>query len=254
MKIKPETVELARTVQRVPRLDFIRSVWRYVMGEHVTFIGATQSGKTTLAFQLLDATTSTDLQGVVLVMKPKDDVPATWMKRLGYKRVNTWPPITASRFHPSKPRGWVVWPKLGDIEADDSRLRTVFHAVFRENYSGSAKRKTGGRIIFADEVTGLVDLGGHLPSDLNSTWMRGSSMRLGMWAATQRPFYAPMHAYNAARHLFLHRDDDERNLKRYTEIGGVDPALIWQVVTTQLNLHEFLYIRKTDRTMCIVEA
>lgn len=239
-------------VQVVERTEFITRRFRYKAGEHVTLIGRTQSGKTTLAFQLLDKVSSPDLPAIVLVMKPRDAVPAQWMDKLGYKRIAHWPPITASRWDPRKPRGWVLWPKLGNIRQDDATLRKEFDAALTDSYSNSAKRSNGGRIIFADEVTGLTkDLG--LEKELNSIWMRGSSMHLGLWAATQRPFYAPLYAFNGANHLFLHRDDDKRNVDRYREIGGVDPELVRQI-TMSMREHQFLYIRKTDHTMCVVDA
>jgi hypothetical protein len=91
-----------------------------------------------------------------------------------------------------------------------------------------------------------------LGPELDAIWMRGSSMGLGLWAATQRPFHAPLHAYNAPVHIFLHRDPDLRNMQRYQEIGGVDSRLVRSIVS-QLQLHQFLYIRRTDYTMCVVD-
>lgn len=241
-----------RQVEVVDRQEFIQRRFRHRMGEHVTLIGKTQSGKTTLAFQLLDKVTTPALQAIVLVMKPRDAVPAEWMDRLGYRRTRHWPPLSSSRFVPKRPRGWVLWPKLGNIDRDNAVLRTEFRNALSDSYSNSARRRTGGRIIFADEVVGLTQQL-KLGDELDAIWMRGSSMHLGLWVATQRPFHAPLHAYNAATHLFLHRDEDRRNVDRYRDIGGVDPDLVRDIVGT-MDLHQFLYIRKTDHTMCIVDA
>jgi hypothetical protein len=241
-----------RMVDVIDRQEFIHNRWKYKAGEHVTFIGKTQSGKTTLALELLDVTITPKLQTIILVMKPRDKVPAEGMKALGLKRVRTWPPPNASKWYPKPPRGWVLWPKLGNIKRDNVVLRQQFDRALTESYAAGARRNGSNRIIFADEVTGLSkELS--LEPELNAIWMRGSAMGLGLWAATQRPFYAPMYAYGAAVHLFLHRDTDKRNTDRYREIGGVDPDLVRQV-TNSMDEHQFLYIRRTDNRMCIVDA
>jgi hypothetical protein len=239
-------------IRSYPRDVFVGSVWQYRPGEHVSFVGKTQSGKTTLAFQLLDATATPALPVVVLVMKPKDATPERWGRTLGIKRVRTWPPPTAHPWAPQKPRGWLLWPKMGDIRRDADELAEQFDNALSDSYSRTAKKRGGDRIVFADEVVGLAaELG--LRAELDAVWMRGSSMGLGLWAATQRPFYAPLNMYSQAVHLFLHRDPDKNNRDRLKNIGGVDPKLI-ESVMTQMQEHQFLYIRRTDYTMCVVDA
>jgi len=242
-------------VEVIPRAEFLHEVWDYRPGEHVTLIGHTQSGKTQLGFELLEQTVKPDLPAIVLVMKPKDPTPTRWGKRLGFKTITTWPPPSANRAVRSitKPRGWVVWPKLGNIREDNLTLRMVFESALAESYAQAAKRKGAqDRIIFVDEIIGVSKQLG-LEIELDAIWMRGSSMGLGLWAAGQRPFNMPLHAYNAAAHLFLHKDPDERNIQRYKEIGGIDPDVVQQV-TRQLALHEFLYIRRRDYSMAVVAA
>lgn len=243
-------------VEIIGREEFVTNRFDYNAGEHVTFIGYTQSGKTTLAFELLDEVTSKELQAVVLVMKPKDKVPDTWKKKLKYRRIRDWPPTNASPNYPNRlrPRGWVLWPKLGDIDEDDVILRRVFRHALKENYSIAAHKRAPGRIIFADEIVGLdKELG--LDRELKAIYMRGSGMGVGMWAATQRPFEAPLFCYNAARHLFLHHDTDRRNIDRYRQIGGgFDPDKIQHITMNVLEEHQFLYLRKGPKAMCIVDS
>ena len=59
-------VESARPVV-IGREEFLADYWTYKSGEHVTLIAPTQSGKTTLAFQLLARSAGPSLPAVVLV-------------------------------------------------------------------------------------------------------------------------------------------------------------------------------------------
>lgn len=248
-------------IAELERDEFLDEYWNYQAGEHVTVLGPTQSGKTTLAFQMLHKVTpKTDtyplpkdyIQGVVLVMKPRDEVPEAEMKKLQYKKVTSWPPASSTRWHPRQPPGWVVWPKLGNIETDDAKLTRVFDTVYKTLYAETAKKKARPKIIFCDEIVGITkELG--LERRVKAVFMRGSSMGLGQWSASQRPFEVPLLAYNSPTHLFIHRDDDKRNRDRYREIGGIDKDMI-ESVMREMELHEFLYFNRKERSVSIITA
>lgn len=238
-------------VVEIPRQEFLTDYWDYRAGEHVTTLGFTGSGKTTLDLQLLGHIPPT-IKPVILVMKPRDATVTKWQKTLGLQRVGSWPPPSANRFYPNPPNGWVLWPKLGDVDRDDDVLEAQFSAAIKDLYHQSARRKDdgSGRIIFADEVVGLCkELG--LERQLKGVWTRGRSMGLGLWAASQRPAEVPLLAYNSAEHLFIHSDPDKRNLDRLKEIGGFDSQLIFNTLKA-IDRHEFLYVCKRDYTACVV--
>lgn len=246
------------TVERIGRDEFIADYWDYRIGEHVSFVADTQMGKTTLAFQLMQLDTRPEgPQGLIFVMKPDDPTVRDWIKPLGYKRIKSWPPpLTHGRLPKVRqPAGWVLWPSLGDIEDDDDILYREFAHALGDSYRAGARKGGARRILFCDEILGMVDLG--LKSRLNKIWQQGSGMRLGLWAATQRPFTAPPHMYSAARHLFIAVDQDKRNRDRFREIGGVDPDVIayyTDPANEQMAIFEFLYINRRDRTIAIIEA
>lgn len=238
----------------IPRDVFLSRYWDYEDGQHVTILGKTGSGKTFLGFQLLNASISKERPGVVLVMKPRDDTVVTWQKRLNLRRVPHWPPPRI-RNKLDKPRGYVLWPPLGDFDRDDDVLRTEFDRCFRESYAQAARKNGEPRVLFADEVVGISkDLG--LERSLKRLWMRGRSLGIGLWAATQRPFDAPLLAYQAPEHLFIAADPDSRNRERLGQIGGFDSDLIEHIVhpaNRVLGRNEFLYLGREAHVMAIVQ-
>lgn len=239
----------------IGRDEFLRHYFQYKPGEHLTLLGPTQSGKSTLAFQLLKVTTYPRLPGVVLVMKPRDPVVTDMAQKLDYQIVRDWPPPlhlrrkvkTRGKVEIQQPPGFMVWPKhTFDAERDDAHMAAVFHRTLMGNY------RRGDNVIFADEIYGLSkEL--RLERDLNAIWSRGSAMGCGLWASSQRPYAIPQWAYSSPQHIFLANDPDKRDRDRFREIGGVDPDLI-EHVTKTLPKYHWLYIRRTGPEMAIISA
>lgn len=246
---------MSRTLPAVAvfdRDDFLTRRWKYAAGEHVSFIAPTTSGKTTLAYQLLGESATPDLPALVVCMKPRDAVVSKWNRELGFMRVRSWPPPPTS--WPRNPPGFTLWPKTTkDFHRDDAALREEFVTALRFTYE---RRRPGGFrkgpwIFFADEVLGLTkDL--RMGQELDSCWTRGASNGLGVWAATQAPAHVSLHMYSACHHLFLSREPDKRRRDRFSEIGGVDPDLVKATVARLLKF-QWLYIRRSDGAMCIVD-
>jgi len=241
-------------IAQIPRQLFLDRYWRYEDGQHVTILGRTGAGKTYLGFQLLNASISKERPGVVLVMKPRDKTVVDFMTKYKLRRVKHWPPPIVRR-KLDKPRGWVLWPPLGDFDRDDEVLRSEFDRCFRESYVQAARRNGEPRALFVDEVVGVAkEL--RLEASLNRLWMRGRSLGIGLWAATQRPFHAPLLAYQAPEHLFIAKEPDKRNRQRLGEIGGFDSDLIESIVdpaTGVLGNHQFLYLGREEHVMAIID-
>jgi hypothetical protein len=175
-------------------------------------------------------------------MKPRDEVVVDWSKLAGFRKTETWPPLVQRAVRKKgggfgkKQRGWVFWPRhsLSDIKRDNKMLAREFGKILTECY------KKGDRIVFADEVVGLSkELG--LEEELTAIWSRGGSMGCGLWAASQRPYHAPLLMYSSSAHLLIFRDDDKRSTDRYDEIGGIDGDVV-KTTVRGLKRHEFLYI------------
>lgn len=234
------------TVRSYQRDVFLSRVWRYQQGEHVTLIAPTGGGKTYLAQQLLDGTVRPEAPAVTLVMKPRDKEARKLARRPEWRRVRSWPPPPGQRLWRPSTAGYVLWPKHSfDPDVDEPAHYQIFRQALLHSY------KKGGRVIFADELYSLVhELG--LRRELVTLWTKGRSMGTGLWGATQRPRDVPLHAYSQAEHLFLAYDPDASARERYAEIGGVDPRII-SGTTSQLPQYWWLYIRRADRTMCVIE-
>jgi len=236
-------------ILRVPRAEFIEERWDYRAGEHVTILAPTGNGKTTLAYQLLNATATEQLPAVSLVMKPKDATAVQFTKAAGFRRVAQWPPVP-SPWHPQKSRGYTLWPRhqMRDHEATLDHQAHVFHEALVDSYA------RGRRILFGDELYSLDNELG-LRSDLVCIWTKGRSMACGLWGASQKPSHVPLWAYSQATHLFLSWDPDIRAQQRYGEIGGMDTDLI-RAGLAQLDEFEWVYIHRAGRrsSICIVEA
>lgn len=233
------------TILTFPRDEFVRERWHYEAGQHVTILGPTGSGKTHLAYELLAETATPKMQGVVLVMKPRDSTSTRWAKKSNFRRIYQWPPLRLP--YMEKPPGYLLWPKATlNVDRDNAIMQVQFQRALNEAYASRQKW-----IVFADEIAGLThDL--DLDTTLNALWTRGRSMDAGLWAASQRPTHISRLAYTSPSHLFLAYTADTEARKRLGQIGGrIDPKLVIHGIE-QLRKYQWLYIDE-DGLICIVD-
>ncbi|HEY6563252.1 MAG TPA: hypothetical protein VIY86_02040 [Pirellulaceae bacterium] len=256
-KLAPEGKEIVE----YDRDFFFDRVWDYGPGERVSILGPSGAGKGVLSFQALEATVTPEIQPVIFVTKGNDETITTWAKGLNYKILKNWPP-PFNPFESTPPAGYVLWPPEDENSyANTLRIqREIFVRALNDIYNFLKRQKRRpkdkrlkGMIAVIDEMSEVADEM-NLDDQVERFYRRGRSNFAGMWGESQLPIGLPGVVYSSADHLFLAYMPDERYRKRFAEIGGgVDSKLI-EEVTLRLPQWWWLYVRRADRTMCIVRA
>lgn len=207
--------------------------WR--QGEHVTLVGPTGCGKTTLALGMLPSRRYV----VAIGTKPKDRTLAA-LSRQGYRRVarpDEWPPPMAGR-EPAWPRV-LFWPRFTrpeDVPAQRAGIEHVLRSTFA----------SGGWCVFADELRYITQFLG-LQSITELMWLQGRSIGLSLVSCSQRPAWVPLEAFSQATHVVMWRATDRRDVQRLSDIGGIDVERVRHVMALEpdrggLGKHDFLYM------------
>jgi hypothetical protein len=218
-------------IDRIEWAEFESNLLWY-QGEHVSLIGPTGGGKTTLALSLLKRRKL----AVILCTKPKDTtITGFQSKNREYRRLTNW-----SQRH-ERDKRVILWPPCRSVE-DQDKQRQVMRAAIREIF-----QKDGCWCIMADEIRYLCkNLG--LEREFNLLWLQGRSLDISLVSATQRPAWVPLEMYSQATHLFFWQNSDRRDLQRLGGLGGISPKVIVDEVES-LAKHEVLYVNTRDRTM-----
>lgn len=244
--LAPLGVQDSHPVPFIPWSEFLaRFQWR--QGEHVTVVGPTGTGKTTLIRAILPKRYAAGAAVAVLATKPRDANLESWARHDNLTTIRSWPPRAPQWWRPPadivNPDGsttpWdhrlMVWPRpigleLGQVDEHIAQThRDAFTSMYWE----------GGWCIVAEELWELSRLG--LDREMSQVWTQGRSAGLSLVGGTQRPVSIPLFAYNNASHLFMFRDNDEVNLKRLQGIGGMSGKVLAESVRS-LRGHDVLYI------------
>lgn len=234
------------------RREFASERFDYKPGNHVVFGGPTQHGKTTLAFDLLEFCATPECPAYVAVSKPRDPTTEQAGKRLGFRRVDNWPPTRkVQEMLNGYPPGYLVWPRFGDLDTDADRAADITARLIADRYAAGVRRKRG-ILVMDDTMVKSRILG--LDREMTTILAMSGAMGLGQWVFVQKPTDSgrtSVWSYGNAEHLFITFDPDRKNQQRYDEIGGVDPQLVAKATRT-LKPYQFLYIKRTGGFMCVV--
>jgi DNA polymerase III delta prime subunit len=207
--------------------------WKWKQGEHVTLIGPTGCGKTTVARAILDRRQHV----AVVATKPRDPVVSS-LRRRGYDTIRKWPPsVLQSRV--------VFWPRIErmtDVHAQAVAIDAMLNDVYL----------AGSWCLYFDElryVTETLKLKGLL----ELLWQQARALNVSIVAGAQRPAHIPLMAYSQATHFYLWNTGDDRDLARVADFGRAPARMIRDELAT-LDRHEVLYLDAVTGTAYVTEA
>lgn len=215
--------------------EFQRETWNahlrrlnWSQGEHVLLSGPTSSGKTTMMRQLVERRSHV----VIFVSKMKDPTFRSEFK--GWERLTDWPK--------GGPKPWqkriLLWPKPGNTLTD---TKLVQRDVFKRALDEIARQ--GNRCVVIDESLMMNDpriLG--LGNEIGMLHYYGRSAGISMVDLTQRPAWIPVVIYSNVTHAYIAKTRDRNDLKRLSELGGLDARQIGNNLSRLPDRHDFVYL------------
>lgn len=222
---------VAEQIPEITWADFNRGFdWR--QGEHVSLIGPTGSGKTTLMNTFLERRALV----CAFANKPKDETMDQLAKRPGWKVVSKFPGYSEDD------KRIILWPK-GKSIADFQEVQS------RAYYDALSKIWDIGYYCVAFDEVRYICENLKLKKWMELYWMQARSLKISVVAGTQRPAYVPLTMFDQATHLFFWCDNDERNLNRIGGLGATNSKLIREVVS-HLPPRTVLYLNTRTGYMC----
>lgn len=203
--------------------------------EHVTIVGPTGQGKSVLCTSLLVERGRVRGSSIVaLVTKPRDRTMTALGKQPGWNIIRRWPPGYGQE-------RVLFWPRFGDVRTVTARHAEVFRSVLEDIFHER------NRIVYLDEAYYLSDDLG-LKDLLTKFWQMGRSQNLILVAGTQRPVAVPRPMFSECSWFIAFRTADRDELRRVSEIGGVDNAHLREVMKG-LQPHEFVVVQTRTGNM-----
>jgi len=211
--------------KRVSWEDFLAFYFRWEQGEHVTLIGPTGQGKTTLALSILQ------MRDFVLAIATKQRDPVLYtLEGMGYQRVTKFGEQPAD----VKPKIVLAANLPRGTESLPTQKRVVHDAL-------TTVYIQGGWTVYLDEA-----------SEVELLWQQGRSSGISVVAAAQRPVFVPLSAFSQATHLFLWRTSDRRDLDRIGALGSHDSRAISAEVAS-LPRYTVLYVNTRDNVKVVTQ-
>jgi hypothetical protein len=203
----------------------------WYQGEHMTCIGPTKSGKTTLIRELMKRAyvKNTHPWQVITVSKRKDEVLDTF-KGEGFIRFPKWEVPDPELY----PKVMLAPPLMSAARRGEqaSAFETGLNRIFKQ----------GGWLVYLDEMKHLADYL-RLDKDIELLLHAGRSAGISVVSSVQRPRHVPLMAYDQADHLIIWEARDGNIRKRLGEIGGkADPDVIEHGLRQLPDRHSFLYV------------
>ena len=248
------------SLPRISRDDFLADLGEQLQpGDHVTLLGPTGRGKSTVMGDLIPHLTNFD---TVAVLAPKGRDPA--YAELGHP-TEVWPPRrtrgetfrvmfgrTPARHEDDGAKVWRVEVPIRKTE-DFLRLRGLYGSVLRSTLA----RKEGQRdrlLIVVDDTRFVSDpkaMG--LAPLVTQNLILARSKNVSIINNVQAPRWVPRETLDQVSHVLVFRNRDRDVAKRLTEISGaIDPRTV-EAAIAGLSYHDFLWVDgRNDRISYVV--
>jgi hypothetical protein len=199
---------------------YFRRTW--LQGEHITIVGPTGCGKSTLESQILTIREYI----VIFVTKVYDEVLTYQFPE--YHRISKWPP----KYHQDKV---LLWPKPGkDIRETYLIQRNVFKDALNKIF-----QERNWTVVFDEQHYMVKKLA--LGPENEMFLHQGRSSGLSVVNGTQRPAWVPVVTYSSATHAFIWNTNYHDDLRRLSDLGGISSKDLSYNIQT-LSKHEFIYV------------
>jgi hypothetical protein len=209
----------------------------FKQGDHVTILGPTKCGKTTLALDVVDIREYV----IGIFTKPEDPILGTLENR-GWRRTRTLDIKVQGGEVVDKKIAFHPVYQSGTIRERAARQAVAVQGAF--DYVSAAGRWA----VFVDEgVWATEHLG--LGKELSSFWYQGRTAEISLILLAQRPAWIPRAAYSQAEHVFFFHTADKDDQKRFADLGGGVNVDIVRALVAGLQRHEFLYVAPHERIM-----
>lgn len=208
------------SIMGIPVVDY-DTFWNdfvWDQDQHITIIGTTGCGKTTLELDLVD-----ERDYVIFFGTKEEDETQEELGPLGFRIANSPKDISLDIsdkwvLHPGKPRN-----KMETVQD-----RKVRHRAFYAEGLNYCFRQTSWAVII-DEGRYVCDYL-KLKDEVQMLYLQGRSQHNSVVMGTQRPAWVPLEAFDSATHLFFFKDNDLRNIARISELAGLDRMAVQRAV------------------------
>lgn len=211
--------------ERVSWRDHLASL-NWAQGEHVMIVAPTGAGKSTLAQDLVQRRRHV----VAFGTKPYD--PTLKREYADWYKVREWDDI-----RPYMDRV-MIWPKAEKTSAGTVAKQ---RRVFAESLDKIMVSR--GWCVLVDETHYMTDpsfLG--LRSPIALMHHVGRSSGISMVTLTQRPVWVPKIIYSSVSHAYIARTRDSDDLKRLSDLGGIDPKVLAREVSSLPSKWDYVYV------------
>lgn len=249
-------------VDVLPREEFLDKFGaEYNRGQHVSFFGPTQRGKTKLCHMMLKRVISPQHPCVILAGKPpgRDSTMEDAAKYLNLRIVEEWPPFRT--WKDRQRNGYILRPRhtMKNLDKDDRNMQEHFRAAILGNYASRGKP-----VITVLDESYHVQLDLRLKKEAEAPLMRGAPDN-AEWNLAQRGKMISYLCYDAPEWIIIFQEPTELERRRYAEIGGIDYRVVTELVknlktytvktkTGQGTISECLVFRRSGSEMFIVDV